>query len=79
VVSVPGEATSVRVVLSAEGGAAASFEATVTPLMVNDRWTATAEMPLADLAPGRYTLRMEVVHEGGTVGMRSRTLVKKRP
>jgi hypothetical protein len=69
-----GAATSVRVVLSPEGSASAFTDVTVTPTSANDRWTAVADLPLTDLAPGRYTLRMEVIYNGAVVGTSSRVL-----
>jgi hypothetical protein len=72
-----GASTSVHVVLSPEGSAAASKETTITPTSVNDRWTAVADLPLGELAAGRYTLRMDVIYNGAVVGSQSRVLRKQ--
>ena len=72
-----GATTSVRVVLSPEGSASASSDVTVTPTSANDRWTAVADLTLSGLAPGRYTLRMDVTYNGAVVGTASRVLRKQ--
>ena len=72
-----GATTSVRVVLSPEGSASASSDVTVTPTSANDRWTAVADLALSGLAPGRYTLRMDVIYNGAVVGTSSRVLRKQ--
>jgi hypothetical protein len=72
-----GAATTVHVVLSPEGSTSASQEVTVTPTSANDRWTAASDLALSDLAAGRYTLRMDVIHNGSVIGSKSRVLRKR--
>jgi hypothetical protein len=72
-----GATTSVRVVLSPEGSTSASTDVTVTPTSANDRWTAVADLALSGLAPGRYTLRMDVIYNGAVVGTQSRVLRRR--
>ena len=72
-----GATTSVRVVLSPEGSTVASTDVTVTPTSANDRWTAVADLALSGLAPGRYTLRMDVIYNGAVVGSQSRVLRRR--
>jgi hypothetical protein len=72
-----GVTTSVHVVLAPEGSASASQELTVTPTSANDRWTAVGTLPLTSLSPGRYTLRMDVIHGGAVIGTQSRGLTKR--
>jgi hypothetical protein len=72
-----GAATTVHVVLSPEGSTSASQEVTVTPTSANDRWTAASDLALTALAAGRYTLRMDVIHNGAVIGSQSRVLRKR--
>jgi hypothetical protein len=72
-----GATTSVHVVLSPHGGSSAPKEVTVTPTSANDRWVAAADLALADLAPGRYSLRMNVIYNGAIVGTSTRGLYKQ--
>ena len=72
-----GATASVHIVLSPEGIAYASREVTVTPTSANDRWTAAGDLALTDLAAGRYTLRVDVIHNGAVIGSKSRVLRKR--
>jgi hypothetical protein len=74
---ISGAATSVHIVLSPEGSAFASTEVTVTPTSANDRCTAGGDLAMTGLAPGRYTLRCDVIYGGVIVGTKSRGLTKR--
>jgi len=72
--TLPGATPLVRIVLAPTGSSLASHEMTVVPVSASDRWTASAAVPLAGLAAGSYTLRMDVLLDGTVVGSASRVL-----